>query len=160
MAQKNFTIEGHKEIIAAFKDSQRLVQSVGKFHMRHFGNFAVEEVKRRILNAGSVDTNELIQGIHHTTKNKHEGVITIIKPSKKADKYAAAMEYGTKPHFPPISALQGWADRHGIPVWAVARKIARDGTEPRWMWRDAFGTIKKGVPKLANEIADDIIRKI
>jgi len=35
----------------------------------------------------------------------------------------------TMPHWPPISALQGWADRHGIPVFLVARAISKRGTK-------------------------------
>lgn len=34
----------------------------------------------------------------------------------------------TAPHFPPIAAVQGWADRHGIPAYLVARAISRNGT--------------------------------
>lgn len=34
----------------------------------------------------------------------------------------------TRPHFPPIAALEGWARRHGIPVFALQRAIGRRGT--------------------------------
>ena len=34
----------------------------------------------------------------------------------------------SKPHFPPVAALAGWAARHGIPAGAVARAIAKRGT--------------------------------
>ena len=34
----------------------------------------------------------------------------------------------TRPHWPPFSALTGWADRKGIPVFLVARSIAEKGT--------------------------------
>lgn len=43
--------------------------------------------------------------------------------------YAAAVEYGAAPHMPPVSALQGWADRHGIDAWALAISINRHGTK-------------------------------
>ena len=49
------------------------------------------------------------------------------------------MEYGTRPHFPPIAPLVVWATRKfGVEegearaiAWAVAKKIAREGIEPR-----------------------------
>ncbi len=41
------------------------------------------------------------------------------------------IEYGTQPHFPPIDALEGWAKRHGIPAFLVARAIASRGTFAR-----------------------------
>lgn len=43
--------------------------------------------------------------------------------------YAAYVEFGTRPHRAPISALKGWAERHGIPVGAVFGGIAKKGTK-------------------------------
>lgn len=42
--------------------------------------------------------------------------------------YGAAVEYGSAPHMPPVAALQGWADKHGIDPWALAIAIKRHGT--------------------------------
>ena len=44
------------------------------------------------------------------------------------------VEFGTKPHFPPPSALATWARRHGFGPrgeWALARAIAKRGTKAR-----------------------------
>lgn len=52
--------------------------------------------------------------------------------------YAGAVQGGTPPHWVPISALVGWANRHGIPAGALQRSIAHKGTqahpfmEPAW----------------------------
>lgn len=48
-------------------------------------------------------------------------------------KYALHVEYGTKPHFPPSSALRGWARRHNMPnlEFIIARSISRRGTRPQ-----------------------------
>ena len=43
--------------------------------------------------------------------------------------YAMAVHEGTRPHFPPIEAVQKWADRHGIPAFLVARSISKKGTK-------------------------------
>ncbi len=45
------------------------------------------------------------------------------------DEKAPYIEFGTRPHTAPISALQGWANRHGIPVGAVWTSIKRKGTK-------------------------------
>lgn len=47
--------------------------------------------------------------------------------------YAPYVEFGTRPHHPPPSALAGWARRHGMPgaEFAIARKIAERGTKPQ-----------------------------
>jgi phage gpG-like protein len=52
--------------------------------------------------------------------------------------YAAAMELGTRPHWPPRSALETWARRHGLSVFVVQRAIARKGTKPRRYLQRAF----------------------
>lgn len=53
-------------------------------------------------------------------------------------KYAPYMELGTKPHFPPVRALDVWARRHGLNAYVVARSIAKKGLKPRKFLRGAF----------------------
>ena len=53
-------------------------------------------------------------------------------------KYAPYMELGTKRFWPPISALEPWAKRHGIPAFLVARSIARYGIAARPFLSKAF----------------------
>lgn len=63
-----------------------------------------------------------------------------------AMRYAEAVELGTRPHFPPVQPLADWAQfKLGVPEaqardvgFLIARKIARQGTEGRFMFRDAF----------------------
>jgi len=55
--------------------------------------------------------------------------------------YAAAVEYGTKPHMPPSNALRYWAKRklgNEQLAYAVARRIAQRGTKPHRMFRNAL----------------------
>jgi hypothetical protein len=156
----NVRIEGLQEVINGFRDASSAVGMVGKKYLRDWSIYGVKEVQRFTLNAGSVDTNELIQGIHYDINPTTKGLESVIAPSAKADKYAAPVEYGSKPHFPPISALQGWADRHGIPVWAVALKIAREGTEPRYMWRDGFASLENRVDSELDDFADELASKL
>lgn len=60
--------------------------------------------------------------------------------------YAPAVEDGTRPHMPPVEPLAAWArQKLGVTgreadraAWAIARKIARVGTEGAHMFRDAF----------------------
>lgn len=53
-------------------------------------------------------------------------------------KYAVYVHEGTKPHYPPISALTGWARRHGVSPYVVARGIAKKGTKANPFMRDAL----------------------
>lgn len=42
---------------------------------------------------------------------------------------AAPMEFGSRPHFPPIKAITPWANARGIDPFALALGIARHGTK-------------------------------
>ena len=62
--------------------------------------------------------------------------------------YALAVEEGSRPHFPPMSALQPWAVRHGFPpgkagAFLVGRAIAQRGTKAHHMVRDGLDATKK-----------------
>jgi len=64
-------------------------------------------------------------------------------------KYAAPVEFGSKPHFPPVygpESIHGWVT-HVLPMmpkfeailvaWKIALKISKIGTRGRFMFRDA-----------------------
>lgn len=62
-----------------------------------------------------------------------------------AAEYAPFVEKGTRPHFPPVEALRGWARRvlgDESAAWAVARKIAREGTEPQPFVKPGIDTMR------------------
>ena len=52
--------------------------------------------------------------------------------------YAPYVELGTRPHWPPVSALEPWARRHGTSAYLVARAISRRGTKARKFLQRAF----------------------
>lgn len=53
-------------------------------------------------------------------------------------KSALWAEKGTRPHFPPIRAVEGWARRHGMVAYLVARAISRKGTKAHHMLENAL----------------------
>jgi len=74
----------------------------------------------------------------------HGGVVGVSPP---ADVYGAAVEYGTRPHFPPPSALVLWVKkRFGLDdpkaiesaAWAVARAMSKRGTPGAHMFERAI----------------------
>ena len=73
-----------------------------------------------------------------------------------APHYAPDVEYGTRPHFPPISALMGWASRHGMNPYLVARKIARYGTKGVFFFRRAAENNISNILTYLKEAATDI----
>lgn len=82
-------------------------------------------IKSEARSLTPVDLGDLRDSINYTVKDRKN----VIEGDILADSsYAAYVEFPTRPHWAPREALQGWADRHGIPVYAVQRAIAEKGT--------------------------------
>ncbi len=64
--------------------------------------------------------------------------------------YAAPVEFGSAPHYPPIEPLKDWAKRvlhEEQAAYAVQKKIGREGTEPQPFFRPALNQARnKWVP--------------
>jgi hypothetical protein len=69
---------------------------------------------------------------------------------------ALYMERGTRPHWPPLVALETWARRHGTTAFLVARAISRRGTKARLFLQKALDTNQGRIVQLFN----DYIRKV
>ena len=71
--------------------------------------------------------------------------------------YAPHVEFGTRPHMPPVAALQPWARRHGgISAWALARSIALRGTRPQPFMRPAAEKAASQMDGFLQQLASDI----
>ena len=81
-------------------------------------------------------TGTLKRNIHDEVILRTESKI-LIQIGTNLD-YALAIEYGTAPHMPNIDALSAWANRHGLPVWAVAMTIKEKGTKAQPFLRPAL----------------------
>ena len=47
-------------------------------------------------------------------------------------KYSPYVEFGTRPHFPPMEALEAWARHHGFEnAWPICKVIAERGLRAR-----------------------------
>jgi HK97 gp10 family phage protein len=71
------------------------------------------------------DTGRLQGSISSRITGSSTSLVGEIGPSVR---YGLYVERGTRPHWPPVAALSGWARRHGVSPFAVARSIARKGT--------------------------------
>ena len=82
--------------------------------------------------------------------------------------YAVPVEMGTKPHMPPVAPLVLWAQQKlGVrgdealsAAYAVARKIARRGTEGQFMFRDTFESNEAAISRGFTETVRTIARRI
>lgn len=62
-------------------------------------------------------------------------------------KHALFMEKGTRPHFPPVAALQAWARRKGLNAFVIARAISKKGLKPRKFLQNAHDENKPKIIK-------------
>ncbi len=81
------------------------------------------------------DTRQLMNSITHRQRMSSQTLVGEVGPSVR---YGAYVERGSRPHWPPRAPLEGWARRHGVPVYAVQRAIARRGTRARPFLVPAF----------------------
>jgi hypothetical protein len=78
--------------------------------------------------------------------------------------YASHVEYGTRGgaptgrRYPPVSALRGWASRHGINPWVLMYKIGREGTKAQPFIKPASDAINAKLPLLVRDAAKAIAK--
>ena len=80
-----------------------------------------EYIEKDLQKIVPVDTGGLAQSISFKFEN---GAILF-----EMNDYVKYANDGTKPHRPPIDAISGWAKRHNINVWALAKSIETYGTK-------------------------------
>ena len=50
-------------------------------------------------------------------------------------KYAAPVEFGSRPHTPPFEPIRRWGELKGVPAGAIWQKIRTQGTDPHpYLW--------------------------
>ena len=80
--------------------------------------------------------------------------------------YAEAVEYGSRPHWPPFgpgSALALWEQRvlgDARLAFVIARAISRRGTRARWMMRDALAVVRPRVRATLQAAVDRAARRL
>lgn len=79
-----------------------------------------EVLKKEMQRLVPVDTGKLKNSIDYYIENNT--LIFIMED------YGEMVNEGTKPHMPPISAIEGWSKRKGINPWALAKSIDKYGT--------------------------------
>lgn len=82
-----------------------------------------------------VDTGRLRASITPEVQSLGEDILGIVGSNVV---YAPFMELGTRPHWPPLSALEVWARRHGTTAYIVCRAISKRGNLARHYLQNAF----------------------
>ena len=132
---------GDKEILRALeklgKEKSRLV----KGEVYATGIDVRREAQEKLRDMRTWDLGNLANSI--IVDLKDGGMVSEVGPEAP---YGPHVEYGTRPHFPPPDALEGWAKRHGFKsAWPICKVIAKRGLPakpylfPAWlMFKDKF----------------------
>jgi len=113
-------------------------------------------VTRSAKGYAPVDTGRLRSSILPEVKVEGKTVRGVIG-SKVT--YAPYQELGTRPHWPPVAALQVWAARHGTSAFLVARAIAFRGTRARRFLQRAFEDNETKIVALIGQVVARITNK-
>lgn len=74
--------------------------------------------------------------------------------------YAQYVHDGTRPHWVPLNAIKGWADRHGVPAFLVQRAIARKGTKARPFFKDSIDASQESIDKFFSQATTNIVEEL
>jgi hypothetical protein len=128
-----------------------------------------DDLKQQNINASS----KLSQSLKSVVKQKGKW----IEISISLEDYWKYIEYGTRPHFPPIQAIRKWIDvkpvlprpmKGKLPTrdqlaFLIARKISKVGTRPKPFLNKTisdFNLIDKVYDLLLNQIEQQINKQI
>lgn len=143
-------IEGMDEVILGFKNGPRFFKQERK---RSYQN-VIDHIVPVIKSLTPVDKGTLSNAIEGRLEDNDETIV--IDAGEVNPVIARSVEGGARPHWPPWgpgSELAGWAARKGIPVFLVARAIARRGTIKRFgyggaqMFKQGFEQSKSFINK-------------
>ena len=83
-------------------------------------------------------------------------------------KYAEPVEYGTRPHFPPIEPIKYWVEKKlGLEgaeaasvAFLIARKISKEGTEGAYMFTDTWNEHQDDINRILDQIPENILERL
>jgi hypothetical protein len=121
-------LDGGPALAAALRASPALVRAAEQQAMTRALLLVEADARRRVAHDTRQLMNSLTSAQRVMTAGAGQVLLGAVAPSARYGRY---VEQGTRPHWPPRAPLEGWARRHGIPVCAVQRAIARRGTRAR-----------------------------
>lgn len=149
MARHNVTIPEFTRFLARMTPEIRAACVRGlRGGALHLNRITINEIDNALPHP-AVDTNELRNSVYTTFI--HDGAIVSVQAP-----HAAFVEYGTRPHTPPLQPLLEWAERKGLgpgAARAVQRKIAAVGTAPRHYFTKA---VERAKPIIREEILTEL----
>mgnify|MGYP001583453881 CR=1 FL=1 len=144
-----YKIEGAEELMKKLDNKTLLAAPIRQFFQQ-----SSHIVKRRTKELTPVDIGRLKASFSHIIDSSPVPLWALIGSDVF---YAPFVEAGTKPHFPPTSALKRWARVHHFSnVFLLCLTIARRGTKARRMLQRGFEESKGKINELLKQMGDNI----
>lgn len=142
-------VEGLNELRAKFEQSPVIVGE----ELAHATKMAGAGIIKEEVIQAPHDTGKLQQSI----KMDYEPIQVAIYPDIDYAKYIVK---GTRPHTPPLQALEGWSRRHGIDPRIVQMKIRQKGTKANDFVKRTRDAVKGMVNDLFQTARKNIIERL
>lgn len=139
---------GEKEIARALQKMSEDKKKRVKGEVYASGVDVQREAKERLREQKAWDLGNLANTV--IVERSPDGMIAEVGPTAP---YGPYVEHGTRPHFPPPDALEGWAKRHGFEsAWPICKAIAKRGLKARPFIFPAWLAVKDKFWKRIKEI--------
>ena len=112
---------------------------------------SVNEIQRNTRDLAPHDTGSLQRSI--LAERGYPSAKVIVNSP-----YGAAVEFGTRPHFPPIDAITKWANKKGINPYALAFSISKKGTKAHPYFQPGIEKSKPYINSQLNQVGNTILR--
>lgn len=141
-------IVGDKEVIRALQRLSDEKKNRVKGEVYASGIDVQREARQKLRDQRTWDLGNLANSI--IIDPVEGGMVSEVGPTAP---YGPYVEYGTRPHFPPPDALEGWARRHGFSsAWPICKVIAKRGLPARPYLIPAWEAVKEKFLKRIKEI--------
>jgi hypothetical protein len=143
-------VTGDKEVIRALQKLSADKKKAAKGEVYASGLDVQREARERLRGHRAWDLGNLANSI--LVEPDDGGMVAEVGPEAP---YGPYVEHGTKKHFPPPDALEGWAKRHGFnSAWPICRAIAKRGLKARPFLFPAWLAVRDKFWKRMKEIVE------
>lgn len=153
----NVQVKGLKELQDKFGQSNKIVNGALKQAMDKSTTHLKSEIRKEIVDKGINSQGSLKKSVNVYESKATKGVVGV------GEKYGEYVEYGTRPHFPPVEPLERWArlklGASGL-GFVIAKKIARVGTKAKPFVQPVYDKNKKNIEKYFEEAIEFVTKEL
>lgn len=162
MIQYEVTVKNADEVIRRLEQFPQISSAELTTAMQNSVALMVREAKIE----APVNTGRLRSAIGGEVRTEISGEVTGLVAART--EYAAAVEFGQRPHMPPMEAIRYWAMRKfgvgGFESYRVAMmialKIAKRGVKGKFYMKNAYARTKEQITKQFEAAVERIANKL